>query len=140
VTPAVVDASALVEYLLRTPTGEALEPFILGADLHAPALCDVEVTAALRRALLAGSLDPERAELSLQDLADLPLTRHGHQLLLRRALSLRHNLSVYDATYAALAERLGASLITADGGLARAARAQLGLEVVERAAEGRPTP
>jgi predicted nucleic acid-binding protein len=140
VTLAVVDASALVEYLLRTPIGEALEPSILGADLHVPALCDVEVTAALRRGLLSGTLEAERAELALQDLADLPLTRHGHQLLLRRALSLRHNLSVYDATYAVLAERLGAALITADGGLAKAARSRLGLEVVEAAAESPPTP
>jgi predicted nucleic acid-binding protein len=134
----VVDASALVEYLLRTPVGQALEPSIRVADLHVPALCDVEVTAALRRGLLAGSLDPERADQALQDLADLPLVRHGHQILLRRALSLRDNLSAYDAIYAVLAERLGASLITADGGLARAARSRLGLEVVEGAVEGPP--
>jgi predicted nucleic acid-binding protein len=34
-------------------------------------------------------------------------------------LALAHGLSVYDATYAALAERLGAPLVTADGKLAR---------------------
>jgi predicted nucleic acid-binding protein len=129
----VVDASALVEYLLRTPAGTALEAAITGADLHVPALCDVEVAAALRRGLLAGTLDLERAQLVLQDLAELPLTRHGHQLLLGRLLDLRQNFSVYDATYAALAERIGASLITADGGLARAVRSLLGLEVIEAA-------
>lgn len=128
---AVVDASALAEYLLRTAKGKALEAAITGADLHVPALCDVEVAAALRRGLLAGSLDSDRAKLALQDLAELPLTRHGHQSLLHRVLSLHQNLSVYDATYAALAERFGASLITADGGLARAARALLNLEVIE---------
>jgi predicted nucleic acid-binding protein len=130
---AVVDASALVEYLLRTPAGQALEARIIGADLHVPALCDVEVAAALRRGLLAGTLELERAQLVLRDLAELPLTRHGHQLLLDRVLDLRQNFSVYDATYAALAERLGASLITADGGLARAVRSLLGLEVIEAA-------
>ena len=128
---AVADASALVEYLLRTPKGKALEGAITGADLHVPALCDVEVAAALRRGLLAGDLDVERTQLVLQDLSELPVTRHGHQILLGRLLSLRQNFSVYDATYVALAERLGASLITADGGLARAARSILGLEVVE---------
>ena len=127
----VVDASALVEYLLRTPKGKALEAAITGADLHVPALCDVEVAAALRRGLLEGTVDLERARLVLQDLSELPLTRHGHQLLLDRVLGLHQNFSVYDATYAALAESLGASLITADGGLARAARSILGLEVVE---------
>lgn len=131
--PSVVDASALVEYLLRTPQGLALETAIVGADLHAPALCDVEVTAALRRGLLAGKLDLDRAKLALRDLEDLPLDRHGHQALLDRILDLRQNFSVYDATYAALAERLEASLITADGRLARAVRSHLDLTVVEAA-------
>lgn len=131
--PSVVDASALVEYLLRTPQGLALETAIVGAELHAPALCDVEVAAALRRGLLAGNLDLDRARLALQDLADLPLVRHGHQGLLDRILDLHQNFSVYDATYAALAERLEAPLITADGRLARAVRSHLDLEVVEAA-------
>lgn len=129
--PSVVDASALAEYLLRTPQGKALETAIAGADLHAPALCDVEVAAALRRGLLSGKLELERARLALRDLADLPLTRHGHQALLDRVLDLHQNFSVYDATYAALAERLGASLITADGRLARAVRTHLDLKVIE---------
>lgn len=128
---AVADASALVEYLLRTEAGKRLEPAITGADLHVPALCDVEVAAALRRGLLTGHLDAERAQLVVRDLADLPLTRHGHQKLLDRVLGLRENFSAYDATYVSLAERLGASLITADGGLARAARSILELEVIE---------
>lgn len=37
-----------------------------------------------------------------------------------RALALRHNLSGYDAMYVALAEGLGASLLTCDGRIARA--------------------
>lgn len=127
----VVDASALAEYLLRTPQGKALEAAIIAADLHAPALCYVEVAAALRRGLLSGKLDLDRARLALQDLADLPLTRHGHQALLDRVLDLHQNFSVYDATYAALVERLGASLITADGRLTRAVRSLLELEVIE---------
>lgn len=130
-TSVVVDASALTEYLLQTRQGKALEATFVGNDLHAPALCDVEVAAALRRGLLAGNLSPERARQVLQDLADLPLARHGHRLLLDRVLSLRHNFSAYDALYAALAERLGASLVTADRRLARAARTHLDLEVIE---------
>lgn len=91
-------------------------------DLHVPALCDVEVTAALRRALLGRRLTERRARQALDDYRDLPLTRHGHETLLYRVLALRDNLSSYDATYVALAERLGAALLTADGPLLRAAR------------------
>jgi len=47
----VTDASALVEYLLRTGYAPQVEAVLTAkdTDLHVPALCDVEVTAALRR-------------------------------------------------------------------------------------------
>jgi predicted nucleic acid-binding protein len=61
----------------------------------------------------------------VQDYLDLPLTRHGHEQVLSRILDLRDNFSAYDATYAALAEGLGALLLTADAHLARAVRARL---------------
>ena len=96
-------------------------------DLNVPALCDIEVAAALRRGLLAGSLSRRRAGQALDDYGDLPLTRHGHQTLLRPILALRHNFSAYDAAYVALAERLGATLLTADQALAKAARGRVGL-------------
>lgn len=131
-TRIVVDASALVEALLATERAPRVVAAISApdVDLHVPALCDVEVASALRRALAAGRLDEARAMLALEDLADLPLTRHGHQLLLGRILTLRHNLSAYDATYAALAERLDAVLVTADRGLAGTAASLLRLPVV----------
>lgn len=40
--------------------------------------------------------------------------------LLNRAWELRHNLTVYDAAYVALAERLDGVLVTCDGRLANA--------------------
>ncbi|MCK5652192.1 MAG: type II toxin-antitoxin system VapC family toxin [Gemmatimonadetes bacterium] len=118
----VVDASAVVEYLLRTERGREVEPSLTSREtaLHVPALCDVEVTAALRRGILLGALAEPRAEQALTAYLDLPLTRHGHQALLRRALSLRENFTAYDAVYVALAERLDAPLLTADARLARA--------------------
>jgi len=100
------------------------------ADLHAPALCDVELAAALARFLRAGLLSPERAAEALRDYLDLPLARHGHEALLARIVSLGRNLSVYDATYVALAERLGAGLVTLDGQLARAVTAHSWIPVL----------
>jgi predicted nucleic acid-binding protein len=84
-----------------------------------PTLCDVEVVAGLRRAVLSRALSDRRAEEALVDYLDLPLTRHGHQGLLMRVLELRDNFSAYDATYVALAERLRGELLTSDGRLAR---------------------
>ncbi len=51
----VADASALVEYLLRTTRAGPVEAAVTSADadVHVPALCDVEVVSALSRALLA---------------------------------------------------------------------------------------
>lgn len=114
-----------MEYLLRSDLSPSIEGVIRApdADLHVPALCDVEVGAALRRGLLRGGLSEQRAGDAVGDYLDLPLTRHGHQSLLGRILGLRDNFSVYDATYVALAERLDGALLTADERLGRAARA-----------------
>jgi len=101
-----------------------------GVDLHVPALCDVEVASALRRGLLTGRLDEERAAEALHDYLDLPLTRHGHQRLLRRMLSLRSNFSAYDATYIALAEALGGALLTGDERVAGSVRKTLKLAIL----------
>ena len=121
----VVDASALVEVLLRTPLAASLElPFgDPETDLHVPAICDLEVLSALRTGLQRGSFSVTRAEEALEDYLDLPLCRHGHRRLAHRCFQLRNNLSPYDASYVALAELLQADLLTADKRLARAAEA-----------------
>lgn len=98
-------------------------------DTHVPALCDVEVVAGLRRGLTRDLIPLRRAADALQDYLDLPVTRHGHRALLPRALELRRNFSAYDATYVALAERVGGSLLTADTRLARATRAHTALQI-----------
>jgi predicted nucleic acid-binding protein len=90
----------------------------------------VEVASSLRRLLLDGSLREDRAKEALRDYLDLPLIRHGHQTLLARVLSLRSNFSAYDATYIALAERLGATLVTGDEALTRAVESNLEIETM----------
>jgi predicted nucleic acid-binding protein len=118
-----MDASALVEYLLHATRAQRVARLIeSGADLHVPVLCDVEVTAAVRRAVLIGATTGERAAQAVDDYLDLPITRHGHTQLLQRTLTLRANFSAYDAIYVTLAEHLAAPFLPADEALARAVR------------------
>jgi len=119
----VVDASVVVELLLGTAAGRAAEGRLFGrrATLHAPHLMDVEAAHALRRYWLSAELDTARAAEAFADLADLPITRHEHALLLPRIWQLRDNLTAYDATYVALSEALDATLVTRDARLARGA-------------------
>jgi predicted nucleic acid-binding protein len=118
----VVDASAVLEALLRTPAAAAVEGRLFDSrqTLHAPHLIDVEVAQVVRRYAASGELDAERGREALADLADLPLLRYPHDLLLPRIWELRHNLTAYDAAYVALAEALGAPLLTRDRRLAAA--------------------
>lgn len=120
----VADASAIVEYLLRTDAAGAIDPVVTDpdTDVHVPALCDVEVAAAIRRALLQRRITVERAEEAVADYLDLPLIRHGHERLVAQVLQRRANFSAYDATYVALAEVLSARLLSADRRLLRATR------------------
>jgi predicted nucleic acid-binding protein len=116
----VIDASAAVEYLLRTPLGQKLDDLIEDAFLLAPALLDVEVLSVLRRALLQKKIEEHRARLALEDLGAWPVERVPHSALLREAWKHRHNVSAFDAFYVAVAKLYDAQLLTADGPLSRA--------------------
>jgi predicted nucleic acid-binding protein len=128
----VVDASAMVALLLRTPAAAAIEARLFASPqtLHAPELIDVEVTQVLRRYSAAGQLDTERGRDVLNDLMDFPMKRHSHGVLLQRVWALRHNLSAYDAVYLALAESLGAALLTDDHRFVTAARRHSSVEIL----------
>ena len=118
----VVDASALLEALLRTPAAIAVEKFLFDSSqtLHAPHLLDVEVAQVIRRYATNGEIDADRGRAALADLADFPLRRYPHDFLLPRVWELRNNLTAYDAVYVALAEALDAPLLTRDRRLAAA--------------------
>lgn len=117
-----LDASLAVELLLQTPRAAPLTATLLAAqeDLHAPHLIDVEVLQVLRRLCAQSEMTDRRAQEATRDLADLPLIRHSHELLLDRAWELRLNLTIYDGVYVALAELLDAPLWTLDRRLAGA--------------------
>lgn len=118
----VADASALLDLLLRRSTARQVEAHLAAeAVVHAPHLVDTEILHALRRWVARRELDAARALGALADLAGLPLVRHPHAPLSPRVWALRDRLSAYDATYAALAEGLAATLVTSDRRLARGA-------------------
>lgn len=128
----VLDASVVVELLLASQAGTAAMARLVAADaaLHAPELLDIEVLHVLRRAASRDLLSPQRAEQALRVLESLPITRHPHAPLRRRCWQLRANLSAYDAAYVALAEGLGARLLTRDARIARAPGLGAVVEVV----------
>jgi predicted nucleic acid-binding protein len=116
----VVDASALLEVLLQTPVAARLSRriFAAGETLHAPHLLDVEIAQVLRRYARTGVISSKRGAEALTDLADFPLDRYPHSVLLPRIWQWRHNVTAYDAAYLALAEALDAPLLTRDRRLA----------------------
>lgn len=118
----VLDASATIEWLLQSPTGVKIDQRIFSPleSLHAPHLLDVEVTQVLRRYVRDKAVTARRGQEALEDLADVPLSRYPHDLLIPRIWELRATLTAYDAAYVALAELLDARLLTCDGKIASA--------------------
>jgi predicted nucleic acid-binding protein len=128
----VVDASALLEVLLRTSAAQAVEKWLFDPEhtLHVPHLLDVEVAQVIRRYAVNGEIDNGRGRAALTDLADFPLHRYPHDFLLPRVWDLRNNLTAYDAVYVALAEALDAPLLTRDRRLVTAAGHHARIELV----------
>jgi predicted nucleic acid-binding protein len=116
----VIDASAVVEMLLGSAKGWKVEQRVLGSgeSLHAPHLLDLEVTQVMRRYLQAKALTPSRAQMAFDDFRALKYRRYPHDVLLKRIWSLRDNFTAYDAAYLALAEEIGATVVTCDGKMA----------------------
>lgn len=111
----VVDASIVAAALGDDGVdGERARGRFAGERLFAPELIDLEVASVWRRAARAGRLGERSAEQALVDLAALPLARALHRSLMTRIGELHQNLTTYDAAYVALAEALGAPLLTAD--------------------------
>jgi predicted nucleic acid-binding protein len=78
------------------------------------------VLSVLRRRRLAGDLSRHRFDQAVGDLIDLPIERVRMRRLIPRAAELATNGTAYDAVYVALAEGVGATLVTGDTRLATA--------------------
>lgn len=129
----VVDASVVVVALADDgPDGDIARSRLRGESLAAPELLDLEVVSVLRRQHARGAVDERRARLALADLKDLPVERAPHGALVERCWELRDNITPYDAAYVALAELLGASLLTADARLAGATGLRCAIELIGR--------
>jgi predicted nucleic acid-binding protein len=118
--PIVIDASALVELLLRTATGERVREAVGEADLVAPDLANPEVVQALRGLERGGQLSRARAIEAVSRLSEGEIARVPTRVLLREIWALHANLSAYDACYVALARALRCPLLSADRRLMRA--------------------
>ena len=130
-TVLVVDASVLVVALADDGAdGDRVRARLRGEHLAAPELIDLEVMSVVRVHSARRQLDTRRALQVIEDLSSLPLLRATHQPLLTRCWELRENVSTYDAAYVALAELLGADLLTADQRLARAVGPRCRIEVI----------
>jgi predicted nucleic acid-binding protein len=127
----VVDASVLVEFVAGGEHREAAESAI-GRErwVWAPALIDAEVGNALRLQARRGEIGPRKAKAALDNFLDMRLQRIPHRSLVDRAWQLRDNLTFYDGLYVALAEELGAPLLTLDARLARAPGVRAEVELV----------
>lgn len=124
-----VDASAALSALLNAGTARSS---LASEQLHAPHLIDSEVANGLRRMVNAQQVDAESAWAALDAFRRLGMTRYPVFSMLDRVWELRDNLSAYDASYVALAELLGCSLLTADARLSRAPGIRCPVTVVPR--------
>lgn len=121
----VADASAIGEILLARPAAPAIREVLAEhKEIHVPEHFHVEAISMLRRFALRGELSERRAALALSELRELRVVRYPVIHMLEAVWELRDRLTAYDAAYLALARRLDCGLLTVDGGLATAARAE----------------
>ena len=117
----VCDASALVALLLDGGRdGRWVAETLAGTDLAAPTLVAFEAANIIRRHELAGRVSADLAAQAHGDLLDLAIEHWPYELVATRAWELRANLSSYDASYVAVAELTGATLVTLDRRIGRA--------------------
>ena len=125
----VLDASAAVLALLND--GDARRALATG-PVAVPHLADSEIANALRSQVLRGRITERHGRAALDRWARLGIRRFATTALLGRVWALRGNLTVYDASYVALAEALACDLVTGDARLASAPGVRCVVTVVRK--------
>jgi predicted nucleic acid-binding protein len=113
----VIDASAMIDLILGGELGDAVYRRIFGNELHAPAHIDAEVLSAFGRMNRAGSQSDQETLGNLNEFLGAPITRHAIGDLLIGAWSRRDNVSLKDAIYIELSQKLTMQIITTDKGM-----------------------
>ncbi|NNH72468.1 type II toxin-antitoxin system VapC family toxin [Nocardia uniformis] len=120
----VVDANVMVMALSSPSTqGDAARAAMLADDVWiAPAHMPLEVLRTLRKAVLGDRLTAKDADAAVGALTAMQIEFIGTDIALLQAVwAMRHNVSVYDAAYLAIAATHDAPLVTFDARLAKAA-------------------
>lgn len=128
----VLDASVVTDaFAGRGATADAALTRLATVRIaHAPALLPAEVMSAIRGLHLGGDLREDIAAAALDRLRRLRIQLHDFAPFAERIWELRSNVTVYDAWYLAVAERLGTELITTDSKLAGVPGVQCPVEVI----------
>lgn len=134
----VVDASVVVALVVADAHQPAVQARVLewleaGEGMHAPAVLPFEVANVLARLVFDGELEVSEVPDIWSDIAGLGLVLHPFDLIqdgeqvavITARLRRRHAV---DSTYVCLAQRLGSTVWTLDGSLARNA-SDVGLPV-----------
>lgn len=126
----VLDASAAVNALVPGEHRDATRQHFVDADLWAPALIDTEVLSALARLERGSQITAAEADGAFAGWQRLPCQRVSTEPLLADIWKLRQAIRISDAHYVAVARALDATLLTADGRLARAALTNISILTV----------
>lgn len=118
----IFDASVLVDALVVVgPAGDDARDALRDVSvLRVPSIFPAEVVSAIRSLHARDLIDDGRAAAARARVASVRTLQYAFEPFLDRVWELRHNLSVYDGWYIALAESLDTTLVTADRRLAEA--------------------
>ena len=129
-TSYIVDASVVAEFIVGgsyTPNARALFKGAFAGDLFSvPELCLAECANVIWKMVRFRGMRPDQAITALRNLKALPLKRAATKSVLGTALAigLKHDLSIYDSLYIALALRTGNVFVSIDSKQCHAATAE----------------
>jgi predicted nucleic acid-binding protein len=117
----IIDASVGIKLFVDEPLSGAAHYLFMhlalpGSKFYIPDLFYIECTNVLWKYVRRGKLLPDQAASAVDRLCQLALHNVSTMSLAPAALTLanQYDLSAYDAAYAALAQRVNETLITAD--------------------------